>query len=46
MNKHVLPEKLSVVDLNLDIWEIQGVNVSGPILLATKKNLWKFVVIF
>ena len=38
---HMLPQKLSVVDMNSEVSKIQGINVSESILLATNKKTWK-----
>ena len=34
---HVLPQKPSALNLNSDVFKIQDINVSEPMLLATKK---------
>ena len=33
---HVLPQKLAVVDLNSEVYKIQDINVSEPILSGHK----------
>ena len=43
---HLIPQKISVIDMILELCEILGITFSvfEPIKLASKKKSWKFMI--